>query len=127
MNKKLIEEQTLLALFEGAIKEDHCHYMIPALNRIVWVEKMLYSSDWNWIMRIVDKIETYKYIFHIHKHWGALVTDPVEESHYCTITDGNGHEIIDVAWQNAKIEAVYKACVEFVKYYNANLKKDGSN
>lgn len=126
MDKKLIEEQTSLALFEGAIKEDHCHYMIPALNRIVWVQKMLYSSDYNWIMRIVEKIESLEedyeqvYDFNIYKK-------------YCVITmydPKNNRTIVNnvsqISYYN-KIDLIYKACVEFVQWYNLNLEQNGSN
>ena len=123
MDKKTIEEQTLLALFEGAIKEDHCHYMIPDLNRIVWVEKMLYASDWNWIMRIVDKIESLIDVDEFN-----IQCDNTYKTQTCTIYRSfkDGFDTI-IETGKSKIEAVYKACLQFIEWYNANLKEDGSN
>lgn len=113
MDKKTIDEQTSLALFEGAIKKDHCHYMIPALNRIVWVEKMLYSSDYNWLFRIVEKIENLGYWF--NRIYGDI---QIIDSH------GDVVAIFNSTGRDIK-EATYNACVTFVEWFNK--KQDGSN
>ena len=68
-----------------------------------------YSKDWNWLMQVVEKIENLSkegetYMFSITK-FSARVTY-------------KGSRIVDLPIDNTKIEAVYNACVEFIKWYN---------
>ena len=70
-----------------------------------------YSKDWNWLMEVVEKIENLSkegetYMFSITK-FSARVTY-------------KGSRIVDLPIDNTKIEAVYNACVEFIKWYNKN-------
>lgn len=66
-----------------------------------------FNSDWNWLMVVVEKIESLGYKIDISK-W--------ENSQYCGIYL-NGKKIAGNE-TNTKIEAVYNACVEFIKWYN---------
>ena len=73
-----------------------------------------YSKDWNWLMQVVEKIENLSkegetYMFSITK-FSARVTY-------------KGSRIVDLPIDNTKIEAVYNACVEFIKWYNKQNKK----
>ena len=68
-----------------------------------------FHSDWNWLMEVVEKIENLSkegetYMFSITK-FSARVTY-------------KGSRIVDLPIDNTKIEAVYNACVEFIKWYN---------
>ena len=71
---------------------------------------MHYHDSWDWLMHVVEKIESL----------GAKVeisTSPRNSRHYCEMRGyGFAHE-----WDDNKINAVYKAVVEFVKWYN-NIK-----
>jgi len=72
------------------------------------------STDWNDLMRVVEKIES-------TDNWRYAVsvcqTDCIIE-----ITEsGSLSDLVQVTGEN-KIDAVYKACVEFVKWYNENKK-----
>jgi len=67
-----------------------------------------YSKDWNWLMEVVEKIE---------KIGGVQI-----------FINGISCEIIFRGkviskHSNSKIEAVYNACVEFIKWYNENKSK----
>ena len=66
-----------------------------------------YHSDWNWLMQVVEKIETHGFTFDIKKNWSCITR--------------KGEKII-IRWEedNNKIEAVYNACLEFIKWYNEN-------
>ena len=68
-----------------------------------------FHKDWNWLMEVVEKIESLGYKVDILK-W--------ENSQYCGIYL-NGKKISGNE-TNTKIEAVYNACVEFIKWYNEN-------
>ena len=68
-------------------------------------------------MPVVDKIEGLKAVVDIHRHWGALAEDEVEDMYFCIIKTNEEHKI-DVAWEDSKIKATYKAVVEFIKWHN---------
>jgi hypothetical protein len=68
-----------------------------------------YSTDWNWLMRVVDKIEELGYgvdIFReavsISKYYGDMVVDNSAKSYL------------------NKIDAVYDAVVDFIMWHNKN-------
>ena len=64
-----------------------------------------YNSDWNWLMEVVEKIESIKgtQIFINGISCEIMFKGRVISKHF-----------------NTKIEAVYNACVEFIKWYNEN-------
>ena len=70
----------------------------------------LFHSDWNWLMHVVEKIESL----------GNAVT--IEEN-WCEIkSKSNFFKKERVA--SSKIEATYSAVVEFIKWYNQNKKQN---
>ena len=100
-----IEKNKLIAEFMGYPKQ-----------KIDFVGKRLnfenskhntYHKDWNWLIEVVEKIESLGYRIDISK-W--------ENSQYCGIYL-NGKKISGNE-TNTKIEAVYNAVVEFIKWYN---------
>lgn len=80
-------------------------------------DNLLFDKSWDWLMPVVDRIEGLKIVVDIHRHWGTMVEDEVEEMYFCTMQIKEGHTI-DIAWEDNKIDAVYKAVVEFIKWYN---------
>ena len=71
-----------------------------------FVEDLQYHSDWNWLMEVVEKIENYN----------DSATLFIIEDERCHVNTQNGFEIDSVG--HTKIEAVYNACLGFVKHYN---------
>lgn len=76
-----------------------------------------FHIDWSWLMQVVEKIENLSkegetYMFNITK-FSARVTY-------------KGSRIVDLPIDNTKIEAVYNACVEFIKWYNKQNKNNES-
>ena len=65
----------------------------------------LFSSDWNWLMPVVEKIETDNY--------GFKMCRKVVEVYY-----DNTKVIILKTKEKTRIESLYKAVVEFIKWYN---------
>ena len=66
-----------------------------------------FDRDWNWLMEVVEKIESLNYSLEINKQ---------EELDYqCLITQKNN--IIIQKFNPIKIKAVYQAIVEFINYY----------
>ena len=69
-----------------------------------FIDELKYHEDWNWLMEVVEKIESLGYRIEIVKH-------------ICRIYLSNKETII-ISENTPKIEAVYIACVEFIKWYN---------
>lgn len=101
------EKNNLIAEFMGVDQVDIDTYLEH--NSI-----LKYHFSWDWLMPVVDKIEGEKAVVKMHRHWGALPDDPIEDLYFCTIQIDNG-EVIDVAYVDTKIEAVYNAVIEFIK------------
>ena len=69
---------------------------------------LAYHTDWDWLMEVVEKIESEGFSIEMNRQ---------EEGDYqCLITKGN--DIKFQTFSSMKIEAVYNACVEFIKWYN---------
>lgn len=67
---------------------------------------MKFHNDWNWLMEVVDKIESLSFRVRFEMETCFIMDDNFE-----TIIASTGHE-------KSKIEAVYNACVEFVEWLN---------
>jgi len=97
-NNKLIAEFMHLAkqlhLFENPITGEY-------------QEELEYHCDWNWLMEVVEKIESLGFKTSI-------------EIGFCSI-DGQDIYFETKDFNVSKIEAVYNACVEFINFYNQNL------
>lgn len=59
-----------------------------------------FSTDWNWLMEVVEKIEGFKGNKDVI-HWSR-----------------NNWTIFDLKLTESKIQATYNACLEFIKWYN---------
>ena len=71
-----------------------------------------FHSDWNWLMQVVEKIESLGYNIDTMK----VNITKYQSSQFCGIyIDG---KIIYTNYCETKIEAVYNACLEFIKWYN---------
>jgi hypothetical protein len=68
-----------------------------------------FQTDWNWLMQVVQKIE-------------SLGNDILITTNYIQIGFDEGEQFIVVEEVNVKIEAVYQAVLEFVKWYNEQKK-----
>lgn len=75
----------------------------------VWdFEDFKFHSDWNWLMEVVEKIEG------LGNHGFTI---------YRKTTNINGLPIeLANTRKSTKIQAVYNACVEFIKWYNEHNK-----
>ena len=70
-----------------------------------------YHKDWNWLMQVVEKIES------------ILPDDSIITIEYknCFIPVLDDEEPFTIeGGGKTKIEAVYNACLEFIKWYNEN-------
>ena len=74
-----------------------------------------FHSDWNWLMEVVEKIEKTR-----RSKWSKYTFACVKISSLgCQIIFyGNREEIISDVVRPYKMEAVYDACLKFIKWYN---------
>ena len=80
-------------------------------NYEVWCEphELSYDKDWNWLMKVVDKINTmdnYKFSVNIHYHFTTITNN-------FTLMD-----IVDEGIDHYTKTSCYRAVVEFIKKYN---------
>lgn len=72
-----------------------------------WTDTGNKGVQWDWLMEVVEKIETDSGVSIV----GGPVKKPTCVIHLSTLKAISGQG-------NTKIEAVYKAVVEFIKWYN---------
>ena len=80
------------------------------------LDKAPYNSDWNWLMPVVEKIESLGYFLHIQ-----FLRSEKYKRQFCNITSSN-HEMISDSFAETKIQAVYNAVVGFINFYNTQKK-----
>ena len=71
-----------------------------------------YNKDWSWLMRVVEKIENLQ-----DENNCAIYNVQIEQCFVEIIINHTSETIVEVD-SNSKIQAVYQACVEFIKWYN---------
>lgn len=115
------ENNKLIAEFMGDKKVNSISIeefiKIPSEERFQYngwfAEDLQYHSDWNWLMPVVEKIE------HI-ENADFVVYINVE---CCKITARETYpNLVIIETAKTKIEATYKAIVEFIKWYNQQKK-----
>ena len=116
---KTLENNKLIAEFLGYI-DNGCSedgFLIhPVTNYDVEISGLKYHEDWNWLMQLVEKIESLGYNIDTMK----VDITKYQSSQFCGIyIDGKR---IYTNYCETKIEAVYNACVEFIKWYNEQNK-----
>lgn len=131
------ENNILIAQFMGYKKmhPENTSYYNTDRNHELFIDDSKYHSDWNWLMKVVEKIENLK-INKFAKHLYRGDVKPIE-GHFWFQTCKDVVEIYASVyyWQHNnqingltqeftgknKLEATYNACVEFIKWYNLNV------
>ena len=129
---KTLENNKLIAEFLGYIDNgcsEDVFLIHPITNYDVEISSLKYHEDWNWLMEVVEKIEslnlgntTIKTVFseedlYINSNVSFLIM--YKECYVNFFGEMKVYENwISVTECNSKIEAVYTACVEFIKWYN---------
>lgn len=84
------------------------HYICP--NGIATEPKdMRFDTDWNWLMEVVEKIESLGASVEINNKLCIIEPTPIFnfEFHFSNL-------------ESTKFKAIYNACVDFINFYNQN-------
>ena len=103
-NNKIIAE--FLGYIDNGCSEEG--FLIdPKTNYDICIDSLQFHSNWNWLMEVVEKIESLGFYFEIKRNWVKITKNK---------------KVILVRWEDdrKKIGAVYNACLEFIKWYNEN-------
>jgi len=94
-----------------------------------YFDDMKFNTSFDWLMEVVEKIESLKPIQLMDRNWIGFDVRIYKtfntQTHYCTIKylkEGGDMTIANGFSKQSKIEAVYNACVEFIKWYNEQNK-----
>ena len=71
-----------------------------------------FHNDWNWLIGVVERIEGFE-----DENRCAKYNVNIQQC-FVEIIDNHSSETIIEVDCNSKIQAVYNACVEFIKWYN---------
>lgn len=137
-NQKIIDGNRVIAEFMGIkilTKKEYAKMTNCPIEEIINMpeQNVYYHSSWDWLMPVIDKIESLDlrkngYDFPKVKFLG----DHIEIFIYATYRSdyiywqpwvdlrGNWHNHPKQC--NSKIEAAYKAVIDFIKWYNKNKK-----
>lgn len=89
----------------GAITEGYQH---PKVNVPCTADGLQYKYSWDWLMPVVEKIESLGYEF-------TIIESRCNIKHN---TDHSIEELFHIELIGSKIEATYQAVVEFINQYN---------
>jgi len=76
-----------------------------------------YHTSWDWLMPVVEKIESFQDGNDGDSMRGHLYNFRIEQ-HFVYILDGESMDIIIEMNGDNKLDATYNAVVEFIKQYN---------
>ena len=82
--------------------------MISQGNEVVPIESMKYHISWDWLMTVVEKIESLGYEF-------TIVENRCKVSNN---TDHSVEELFHIETIGSKLDTTYDAVVQFINQYN---------
>ena len=107
------ENNKIIAEFMWWKEQEEDFMFNPKTSGSIYIKSLLFHKDWNWLMEVVEKIESIK-----------IETYKVRVDIYfncCQINPTHWEQLISIYGnKETKIEAVYNACIEFIKWYNEN-------
>lgn len=118
--KNIVESNKLIVefmgysrtIFMGGAKDNGSYYVeIPNyFHDHVIPDDLKFHSDWDWLMQVVEKIESLNFVVQVHLN-SCFIKEREHFINNKAIWRGKNHA-------KTKIEAVYNACVEFIEWYN---------
>lgn len=90
--------------------DEHAYTMKlnPVWNKWVIPSNMCFNTSWDWLMPVVEKIESIEGVrFIIERNKVVVLTYAVHPEYFCRKTT------------ETKLTTIYNAVVEFIKWYNS--------
>jgi hypothetical protein len=106
--EEIIENNKLIAEFmnlDVGFADTNCPMVVGEKN--MWTA-ILYHKSWDWLMPVVEKIESITKTTNQHLFKKLL--------HYSR----NQYTIFDLKLTESLIDKTYKYCIAFIKWYNEN-------
>ena len=97
--------------FKESAIEDEVAREVEEFGETLNVTTSNYNDDWNLLMPVVEKIESFE-----DENRCPKFNVQIEQC-FCVITDRSDCDIIMEINRDSKIEAVFVACVGFAKWY----------
>jgi hypothetical protein len=82
------------------------------MQKSYYANELKYDTSWDWLMPVVEKIESLGYTFEIKSDQAALFRDNVKYAFAGGVIGISG-----------KLSAVHEMVVEFIKWYNTQTKQ----
>ena len=121
--KNIVESNKLIAKFigwkenkdmEAKLISGGITYYFQKNDEACIPEAMCYHSSWDWLMPVVEKIESLPDEENNGKFFFKIYQDSVS-----IFNNGDYiNELIEVMGQGSRLNNVYQACIEFIKWYN---------
>jgi len=86
-------------------------------SSIYKVNELLFHSSWDWLMPVVEKIESL--IFDDDEYYNFNILGGC----YVIVISSHGNDLITSDRGQSKLECTYNAVIEFIKWYNENAAK----
>jgi len=113
--ENIIENNKLIAEFMGFDKDTYGKWFLNGQFKGYSEKEFSFHTGWNWLMPVVEKIDSlneFAFAIDSHPDYGTWVGIHKAEP------KGITNLVIPEVIHKNKIEAVYNACVEFIKWYN---------
>ena len=114
-----MKDNKLIAEFMEVPQGKHTHFMVEpfALESYADDDDLKYDISWDWLMPVVDKIESIQGVFRRGGMTNGGQQHNATETKYA-MEYGMHDKVIAHAYANSRIDAEYQAVVEFIKEYN---------
>jgi hypothetical protein len=111
-NEEILQGNKMIAEFMGLWEAEEGYLYNTQFEKGFRMSDLQYHSSWDWLMPVVGKIEDLGHIIII-----GTLSDPL-----LTVIYLEGFEQELEGSGSSKIEAVYKACLAFIEWYNSQTK-----
>jgi hypothetical protein len=125
--KEIIEGNKLIAEFMGyekTIYSDVFRGELYALDvskgEIYAISQMQYHTSWDWIMPVVEKIESIEDCEKNNFQFSILSDNECEIFGKYIDYQHPRFSYLNCVKENSKIKSVYKTAIDFIKWYNEN-------
>ena len=119
--ENILENNKLIAEFLGFELFNNKYYELSQFgymktngewSDVFYPETLKFHKDWNWLMKVVENIESLGYLVKIAFNV-VIIRDKDNENNIITF---------QTIKANPKKDAIYFACLDFIKWYNLNNK-----